>query len=202
MPDDQSILDDEQIQRLKAMAPPPKPVKRGRRPRDPSKKIRVLKYRTVEGLQTHPLFMMLTTAQQCFVIEYITHGHKEEAVHRAFPNNKRADIKAIQLLRNQYIRELLSDHYGYSMDRAPLGRQELMGLIANRLRDPGTHNTEFNKLSELFLSLRQKPQKYPRVVPVVEPEEEKEPEEIEPEPEEIPTIDDLVRRIESERKNG
>jgi hypothetical protein len=120
-------------------------------------------YRTVEGLRTHPLFQMLTTKQQDFLLTYIeTNGDRIAAVTKVY-GSKKPDQIGMRVMRTTYIRKLIAIYYGYEIDQVPMGKKELAGLIAARLRRANIRDEIFTRLTDYFMELtfRKKTLKHP-----------------------------------------
>jgi hypothetical protein len=110
-------------------------------------------YRTIEGLKTHPLFLLLSAKQQEFVLAFIQlKGNRAAAASQVYSARK-PDAVGMRALRTSYIRQLLALYYGYDVDQSRMGKQELVGLIAARLRKAQTSDTTFNRLVENYLEL-------------------------------------------------
>lgn len=110
-------------------------------------------YQTPEGLQKHPLFHMLTTGQQVFLLTYIENGgDRQAAASKAFRTSN-PDRRAMRAMQSSYLRKLIALYYGFESDQGPMNRTELLGLIAARLRNSGTNDASFSKLVDNFVDL-------------------------------------------------
>lgn len=159
-------------------------------------------YHTLAGIQKHPLFDLLTAKQQVFLVEYIKSSGDRLQAEKVAYNSKKPDVTAMRLLRTTYVRKLIAIYHGYEQDLTPMGRQELLGLIAARLRRPSLSDKDFRSLTGMWLLLKAgtKRQKALRQdlkrgfsEPVVRNEESFD-------DEVIPTVESLVAQIEAERK--
>jgi hypothetical protein len=152
------------------------------------------KYKTLEGLKTHPLFQLLTLKQQVFVTTYIeTNGDREQAVIKAGFRTTKNDVVAMRQIRSTYVRKLLSLYYGYDLEESRMSRTELSGLIAARLRKASLNNRDFTKLADQMMELNWqkkgpgRPSKQETKDNAADSDQ---------------TIDGLVRQIEKERKQN
>ena len=152
-------------------------------------------YKTVEGIKQHPIFLLLTAKQQKFFLTYIeTGGDREAAVIQAGFRTKRNDVVAMRQLRSVYVRKLISIFYGYELEQAAMSKSELTGLIAARLRQPNIKNSDFRHLSDQLIELS-----YRKRQKVGHPHKK----EMEQQTEDgAVAIDELVKKIEQERRNG
>src|ERR1700723_2264612 len=92
-------------------------------------------YRDIESLKTHPLYGLLSSNQQTFLLTYIETNCDRQAAVKAAYGEQKNETTAMRLLRNSYIRQLVAIYFGYEMEQAPMGKTELLGLIAARLRN-------------------------------------------------------------------
>jgi hypothetical protein len=111
-------------------------------------------YQTLEGIQKHPLFTLLTGKQQVFVVEYIRSGGDRLKAEKVAYNSKKPAVTAMRCLRTAYVRKLIAVYYGYEQDLTPMGKQEMLGLIAARLRRPSLPDKEFRSLAGMWLLLK------------------------------------------------
>lgn len=113
------------------------------------------KYKTIEGLRTHPLWHQLTVKQKTFLEQYIETGDRIQAIRSAFDfkTDKGADLHATRVLKNYAVKTLLAVYYGYEVLGEPLKRQEFLQLVSDRLRDPHIKNSEFCSLARVAADL-------------------------------------------------
>jgi hypothetical protein len=114
-------------------------------------------YRTLEGIQTHPLFTQLTVRQRKFLLTYIeTNGDKEAAVKASYEFNTKvaAEVHVSRVLGNRNIRTLLGAYYGTELPTKPLTQNETEELLSERLRDRKIAIVYFLPMIKLYTQLR------------------------------------------------
>ncbi|MFZ1973850.1 MAG: hypothetical protein WAU89_13450 [Candidatus Acidiferrales bacterium] len=149
-------------------------------------------YQTLDGLQKHPLFHLLTSGQQVFLVAYIENGgDRVAAASKAF-KTENPDKRATRAMQSSYLRKLIALFYGFEADQGPMNKTELLGLIAARLRKPTTGDAAFSKLVDNFVDLTVK-RGGKRGRPTNE-ENESNAEDAEP------NIDELVKQAEAQKK--
>lgn len=110
-------------------------------------------YRTVEGIKTHPLYRLITTKQQQFLIAYIeSSGDRAHAAEVAYAAAK-PDLTGKKVLQSAYVRELIAAYYGYKADMTAMNKSELIGLISARLRRGDCPHAVFNSLADKLIIL-------------------------------------------------
>lgn len=162
-------------------------------------------YQTIEGLKKHPLFALLTSKQQKFLIAFIeSNGDRHFAAKTALQakEGRSAETASVRMLRVTGLRKLLSVYYGYEAEQSPMTRSEFTGLIAARLRKVELRDATFTRLAEIFIEQKNwKRKSDPRreeILGDVLPKES----DTEPVAAAELSVDDLVRKLEEERKNG
>lgn len=149
---------------------------------------------SLDDLKAHPLFKLLTTKQQQFVLVYIElGGDRVAAVKRVYGENKGEPL-AMRCIRTAHIRKLIAFYYGYEVDQASMGKPELAMLISARLRRPETNDSTFVRLAECFLELISRKRNLKKTGRPRKEESEDVLEQGEPE------IDDMVRLIEAKNQ--
>lgn len=149
---------------------------------------------TTEDLKKEAIFQTLTEKQRVFVIEYCSNGaDKEKAAAVAYPNsNGKASriASASANLKVKKIAYLVNKFFGYDPNNQVMSKEEFLGLLAGKLRDPKCSPAFFTSLASMYLRLvgwarNNQPPEPPQQVQ-------------EPEPE--PDVDVLVRQIESQQR--
>jgi len=150
-------------------------------------------YKTLDGLKSHPLFQLLSKKQQTFVVAFIeSKGDRMFAAKQAYGGRgKRPDQIAMRAMRTAYIRQLLALFYGYNVDQSRMGKLELIGLVAARLRKADVNDAAFCKLVDHYIELTERPRKTGREDQATEEKNAVDAE---------PDIDALVQQIEQKRK--
>lgn len=117
-------------------------------------------YQTIEGIQTHPCFGVLSPRQKEWFLELCrTNGDRMAATHKVYPSTQKthtrhnyASEKISLLMHKPAIRTLIAAYFG-DVVPLPMTRSEMALLISNRLRDPELSNAEFLRLSQTLIVL-------------------------------------------------
>jgi len=152
-------------------------------------------YQTIEGLQTHPRFKLLTTNQQKFLLAYIKFDGDREKAAKEVSDSRNPARAADKWMNSIKVRELLAIYYGYEADTLPMTRAELKGLIAARIRQPETEARDFVNLVKQYLELTSSKKPKATGRPTIEEMEENA-------EESKVDIDALVAAIEKQKKSG
>ncbi len=146
------------------------------------------------SIQEHPLWHILTEKQREFLLAYLTTGDKEAAVKTCYKVGTRQDgaanypsTQANRLLRHKHIRKLVAIYFGYEADlqQSRMTKEETIGLIADRLRNPKTSTHDFARLMDQLLEVTNRGKRVS-----VEAKDE------EPEPDNLTDVDKIVRDME------
>lgn len=112
---------------------------------------------TIEEVKKEGIYSSLTAQQKTFVLEYLTNGcDKQKAAEKAYPNCKNYNSRmatAHDCLRNKKIALIVNRYFGYDPNISPVSKQELIGLISDRLRSPQTTTALFVGLTSTLIRL-------------------------------------------------
>lgn len=114
-------------------------------------------FRSVEGIQKHPLFKHLTDKQQKFLVTFLTsNGNKVESAKAAYnsKNENAAKVMAAKTLNNPKVRSLLSIYDDYEESVGTLDKKQLLEILSSRIRGSKGNESSFVKLVELFVDMQ------------------------------------------------
>lgn len=110
----------------------------------------------LEAVQSHPLFPQLTPKQQLFIVSYVRHQDRYEAINDAgydSKNKQTADMLARKMLKHPIIKQLIAIGLGYEPTVGVLSKTELLLLMSDQMRQ--CKNTgDFFRIASLFADLK------------------------------------------------
>jgi hypothetical protein len=152
-------------------------------------------YTTVEGLKQHPLFGRLDLKHQQFLLAYIELKEDRLAAVRAVtqcrtPNS--ISNAASRFLANDDMRQLLRIYYQCEIEPLPANKRRFVGALTAKLSDPNISTSDFISIARMAASIAGwEANKFNRIVAKAPIEKEK-----------SHTVDQLVQKMEEERKRG
>jgi hypothetical protein len=148
-------------------------------------------FQTVEGIQTHPLFKLLSVKQQRFLVRLLeTNGDKLAAVEAIGSDTKHPEIVAMRMIKGANISKLLNIYYGYSFQQSPMSKSELLSILATRLRNPKLKDIDFQRLVQQYTELAFPKKEKPTKASSDDNSQDAE-----------PSINDLVLQLEKQNKS-
>lgn len=156
---------------------------------------------TVEQIKAHPLFLVITTKQQQFVLAYLASRDRLIAAKETWncADDDSASVFANRALSKPAVQALIGLYFGIGATGGPMGRTELRSLFASRLRSKDLSNSEFIKLAYAMQTLTGAGRLYLGAKPG--PRKNKPATESNPDPLAVPLdMDVLVREIEKQRE--